>query len=419
MQQQAPARIDQLEIKETIFFTVLLEAGHRRLGRFGVAGSALAAQLAQAHALAQAVHEWRGQTPRLDSAGLQDVFKLAGVAHEIQIAFAHGRDFTVNALKQHLLGVTPGNAVSKGLAQCGGFCVAGKGLVNLKQSRALAAFGLTWRAYFVEWANLPDLFPAWDVGFTRVAEQLAAADDGVRTYITPRGREHPTLGYLLEESPDTPIPQGFDGRICVRVATDVPARYYFLVNEDFRAESLLTPIYPDSRVTTTVVDTTGSPWARRLEQPAGGAVVFPQMQPQFTALDDGIDLLGHQLFPPAGMAASGTFYTRLYWRVSAPPAANYTAFAHLLQRNATGDLVSLAGADRPPGDGSCPTTQWLAGEVVIDELQFALPEGLPAASDAEYYVEIGFYTANDGRRLDIPDNAEDRILLGPLTLPKP
>ena len=282
-----------------------------------------------------------------------------------------------------------------------------------------ASFGLTWRAYFVEWANLPDLFPAWDVGFTRVAEQLAAADDGVRTYITPRGREHPTLGYLLEESPDTPIPQGFDGRICVRVATDVPARYYILDKEDFRTESLLTGIYPQATVTTSVVETAGTVWARRLEQPAGGGVVFPEMQPQPVPLSDGIDLLGHQLFPPAGMAAGGTFYTRLYWQVSAPPAANYTAFAHLLRRNEAGDLAQLAGTDRPPGDGSCPTSEWLPGEVIVDEMQFSLPEGLPAASNAEYYVEIGFYTPIDGRRLDIPDNAEDRILLGPLTLPKP
>ena len=282
-----------------------------------------------------------------------------------------------------------------------------------------ASFGLTWRAYFVEWANLPDLFPAWDVGFTRVAELLAAADDGVRTYITPRGREHPTLGYLLEESPDTPIPQGFDGRICVCVATDVPARYYILDKEDFRTESLLTGIYPQATVTTSVVETAGTVWARRLEQPAGGGVVFPEMQPQPVPLSDGIDLLGHQLFPPAGMAAGGTFYTRLYWQVSAPPAANYTAFAHLLRRNEAGDLVQLAGTDRPPGDGSCPTSEWLPGEVIVDEMQFSLPEGLPAASNAEYYVEIGFYTPIDGRRLDIPDNAEDRILLGPLTLPKP
>jgi hypothetical protein len=276
-----------------------------------------------------------------------------------------------------------------------------------------ASFGLTWRAYFDEWANLPDLFPAWDVGFTRVAEQLAAADDGVRTYMTPRGREHPTLGYLLEEHPGTPLPQGFDGRICVRVATDVPARYIILDKEDFRSESLLTGIYPQATVTTSVIETSGTVWARRLEQPAGGGVVFPEMESQPVPLGDGIDLLGHQLFPPAGMAAGATFYTRLYWQVSDSPTADYTAFAQLLQRNEAGDLVWLAGADRPPGDGSCPTTEWLPGEVVIDELQFALPADLPAG---DLFVAVGFYTPADGKRLTIPTTSDDQILIGPLSL---
>ncbi len=276
-----------------------------------------------------------------------------------------------------------------------------------------ASFGLTWRAYFDEWANLPDLFPAWDVGFTRVAEQLAAADDGVRTYMTPRGREHPTLGYLLEEHPGTPLPQGFDGRICVRVATDVPARYIILDKEDFRSESLLTGIYPQATVTTSVIETSGTVWARRLEQPAGGGVVFPEMESQPVPLGDGIDLLGHQLFPPAGMAAGATFYTRLYWQVSDSPTADYTAFAQLLQRNEAGDLVWLAGADRPPGDGSCPTTEWLPGEVVIDELQFALPADLPAG---DLFVAVGFYTPADGKRLTIPTTSDDQILIGPLSV---
>ncbi len=275
-----------------------------------------------------------------------------------------------------------------------------------------ASFGLTWRAYFVEWAGLPDLFPAWDVGFTRVAEQIAADDDGVRTYITPRGREHPTLAYLLEDHPDTPQPTGFDGRICVRVATDIPARYYVLVNEDFRTESLLTAIYPTGVKSTPVVDANGAPWANRIDQPADGAVVFPEMQPQPAALSDGIALLGHQLFPPAGMRAGDTFYTRLYWRVSATPTANYTAFAHLLVRNENGDLVQVAGADRPPGEGSCPTTEWLPGEVVIDELQFVLPADVSAGN---LFVAVGFYTPADQQRLSVPGTADNQVLIGPLT----
>ncbi len=275
----------------------------------------------------------------------------------------------------------------------------------------VASFGLTWRAYFVEWANLPDLFPAWDVGFTQVAEQMAAADDGVRIYMTPRGREHPTLAYFLEEHPEIPLPQGFDGRTCVRVATDVAARYYTLVNEDFRTEGLLTAIYPQAVETTSVVETNGSLWAKRIEQPAGGTVVFSEMQPQPAVLSDGIALLGHQLFPPAGMKEGDTFYTRLYWQVDAAPANNYTAFAHLLWRDSGGEWVQLAGADRPPGEGSCPTSEWLPGEVVIDELQFALPPDVPSG---DIFITVGFYSPIDQKRLMVAGTMDNQVLVGPI-----
>ncbi len=240
------------------------------------------------------------------------------------------------------------------------------------------SIGLTGRAYFVEWAALPDLFPAWDVGFTQVAEQLVAADDGVRTYITPRGQDEPTLAYLLADHPETPRPEGFDGRICVRVATDVPARYYILDKEDFRTGNLLATIYPDSPITPAVIETNGTIWATRLDQPAGrrGHLSRDAAPSHGVGRWDWAD--GLSTLPPAGLEAGGTFYTRLYWQVSTQPAADYTAFAHLLWRNQAGDLVWLAGADRPPGDGSCPTQAWLPGEVVIDELQFPLPTDLPA-----------------------------------------
>jgi len=206
-------------------------------------------------------------------------------------------------------------------------------------------------------------------------------------------------------------PQGYDGRVCVRVATERPAVYFVLSALDARGEPLLTSYLPQSSVRTVARDASDMVWARAIEQPAGGAVVFPEMQPMAVALDDGIALLGYRLFPPAEMAAGATFYTRLFWQVSASPSADYTAFAHLLRRNEAGELVQLAGADRPPGDGSCPTSQWLPGEVVVDELQFALPADLPAE---ELFVAVGFYRAADQQRLTVLGSPENQMLIGPI-----
>lgn len=277
----------------------------------------------------------------------------------------------------------------------------------------IAAVVLNWRAYFVTWASLPDLFPAWDVGFTRIAEQIVENDQGVRVYISPRGQDHPTLAYLLEQHANAPMPEGFDGRICMRVATDVPAHYYFLDNEDFRGKPLIGSYFPDASLSTTVYDVTGAPWADKLEQPAGGRVTFPEMIPRSAQLGDGIDLRGYWLYPEEGIRAGERLYTRLYWGVSERPHLDYTAFSHLVHIDPNGTTTQIAGADRPPGEGTCPTVDWLPGEVVIDELQFVVPDSL-SDRDGQYYLEIGFYTPQDGRRLDVPDNVEDHVLIGPL-----
>jgi hypothetical protein len=234
--------------------------------------------------------------------------------------------------------------------------------------------------------------------------------------MSPRGNEHPTLAYLLEDHPQVAMPEGFDGRICVRVATEGAARYYILTNEDFRGLPLLQSYLPDHHTEVVARDTRGEPWASRIRAPAGGTVAFPEMVPQPVPFGDGIGLLGYWLSLPE-LAAGDRLYVRLFWEVSAPPVHDYTAFVHLIWMDAGGASTQVAGSDAPPGNGSCPTGGWLPGEVVVDELQFVLPEDFPdphRPSHAVYYLEVGLYTPADGRRLDVPANAEDRVLIGPL-----
>jgi 4-amino-4-deoxy-L-arabinose transferase-like glycosyltransferase len=271
---------------------------------------------------------------------------------------------------------------------------------------------LTWRAYFVTWANSSALFPAWDVGFTQLAGEIAAHNGEMRVYISPRGDEHPTVLYLLKQHPHVTPPEGFDGRICARVATDRPVLYYFLDNEDFRGEALLTAYYPDASTAEAIVDPAGVSWATRLEQPQGGAVIFPEMIAHEEGLGNSINFLGYWLYPEDGIRPGEQLYTRLFWQVTEQPSTGYTAFVHLVHRDENGNSTQGAGADRPPGKGSCPTNEWLPGEVVVDELQFTVPAELSDAG--EYYLEVGLYTPSEGRRLDIAGSAEDRILLGPL-----
>jgi hypothetical protein len=284
--------------------------------------------------------------------------------------------------------------------------------LSLGSALILASILITWRAYFGTWAGLPDLFPAWDVGFTQLAREIVARNGEMRVYISPRGDKHPTILYLLKQHPHVPPPEGFNGRICARVATDLSARYYFLDNEDFRGEALLTAYYPNASTAAAIADPVGVSWATRLEQPKGGTLVFPEMIAQEKRLGDGIDFLGYWLYPEDSIRPGELLYTRLFWQVTEQPTSQYTAFVHLVHRDEDGNSTQIAGADRPPGEGSCPTDEWLPGEVVVDELQFAIPAELSEAG--EYYLELGLYTPADGQRLDVVGNVEGRILIGPL-----
>lgn len=287
------------------------------------------------------------------------------------------------------------------------FAVVGSGAL-------LLAVALSVRVYFVDWVNHPDSFAAWDTGQTQVAEdilQLRAADPSLRIYAGSSLLENPAVRYLLSAVGVGDYPQGFDGQACVRVATDRPAAYYVMSTLDFRSEPLLASYLPQSQARDVVWDASGAVWARVVEQPLGGAVDFREMSPLSTALDDGIELAGYQLFPATALLPGEIFYTRLFWQVSASPSADYTAFAHLLRRNEKGDLIRLTGADQLPGHGACPTRSWLPGEIVVDELQFVLPADLPAG---ELFVAVGLYTPEDQQRLTVPGSPDNQVLIGPI-----
>lgn len=269
---------------------------------------------------------------------------------------------------------------------------------------------LSQRAYFTQWATRPDLGIAWDVGFTELAGVLADYDSNDRVYLDPRGADHPTVRYLLLNDPDPAALQGFDGRVCVRVATDRPATYIVLAQEDARGANLLQSYLPAANAQPLLRDAAGETWALSLEQPANAPVAFPEMTTQPTDLSDGIQLAGYWLSQEA-LQAGQRLYVRLFWGAAAAPQKNYTAFAHLLRSDGAGGFLNLAGADRPPGNGSCPTNEWLPGEMIVDELEFVLPDAL---ASGEYYLEVGFYDPSSGQRLEVPGDPASRVLIGPL-----
>ncbi len=276
----------------------------------------------------------------------------------------------------------------------------------------LAAALLTWRA-FAAWSASPDLFFARDMGFVQLAQTLAADATANPVYLSPRGADHPTLRYLLLADETPPNLRGFDGRLCLRIAPG-PARYLFLDAEDFRGPGLIQSYLPDSTTRTLIVDPNDRSWASEVRQPATGRAQFPERIPHPVPLadeasDDRLAFLGYWL-SETRLAPDSRLYIRLFWQAQSRPSRNYTTFVHLLATQPDGSLSRVAGVDAPPGGGSCPTSDWQPGEIVVDELQLVLPADLPEPS---YRLAIGFYDPANGQRLPIPNHPADQIVLGP------
>ncbi len=285
---------------------------------------------------------------------------------------------------------------------------AGLGLVGIGSA-------LTWHAFFLQWSPSPLLFYARDVGFLQLSplvEQYAA--ENMRVYISPRGKNHPTLQYArLSTTGRWPSPlQGFDGRVCVRVSSKTSAAYLFILPEDFRGPDLLASYLPQSSASIVIRDRENKPWALARIQKEDGQVQFPEMTPYPVVLDDGIELLGYWL-SQSELTPADRLYVRLFWKAKHSPQKDYTAFVHLITDDGQSQSM-VAGADGKPGNGSCATTTWLPGEVVVDEKELVVPAKAGQNASATYFLEIGFYVLETGERLSIPEHPDNRILIGPL-----
>ena len=158
-------------------------------------------------------------------------------------------------------------------------------------------------------------------------------------------------------------------------------------------------------------------------EPASGIVgdvtIVPSvhLDPQALSLktSDGVyggtlRLLGYA-FPTQLTAGASTLEVTLLWEALAPPAAEYTAFVHLL--DASGRQV--AGADLPPAEGRFPTDRWQPGDRSLSTFTLSLPSDLPSG---RYDMRVGLYEAGGPGVPRLPVTAgslptrDDTIFLG-------
>jgi len=202
------------------------------------------------------------------------------------------------------------------------------------------------------------------------------------TVITPGAPEYPPSTWRAGES----------YRIPARLATEpsLPGGTYTL------AASILPAGRTPVRVEVATLEISGRP---RLLKPPTIAL------PAVAHFDDSVRLMGVNAPATLTIGSNATVSVELVWQPLGTESRNLVRFTQLLDANGT----LVAQQDTIPCDGECPTTSWLAGEYLVDEVTLRTPATLTAG---EYRLITGWYDAEtqvrlnavDGDDTPLPDN---------------
>lgn len=228
----------------------------------------------------------------------------------------------------------------------------------------------TARDYFGRYAAHPDLardfyLPDWQLG------QFAAAQPPqTDLYLTPTQEELATIYFALQDPARLRNYSGAAGLI----PAGRPQRpaLYLLRPPETAALAHLQAFFPDG-----VTDAAQSNFI-----PFTVPAAAPRLPDNAPAAPPATFAGRVALRAWTAARAGDQLRVTLYWEALAPVARDYTAFVHVL--DAGGNLV--AQQDRPPA--GYPTSDWRPGEIVVDTYVVDLP---PAAADATYRLETGFY----------------------------
>jgi len=113
--------------------------------------------------------------------------------------------------------------------------------------------------------------------------------------------------------------------------------------------------------------------------------------------EDSVRLLGTNL----SVSAAG-IKLKTQWQALRPMTASYKIFVHFA--DTSGHIISQL--DMPPQQGAAPTTSWVPGEIIEDELTLAIPTELPPGP---YRLVIGLYDEKTGQRLRV--GQQDHVIL--------
>jgi len=273
----------------------------------------------------------------------------------------------------------------------------------------------TYRDYFVVWAADPDLPAHFQADYRAIGEFIGGLDAAQPVWLSPFPADHPVIQLHAGLRPDL---RGYNGRFCLPYADPIGAdgaTYVIVPGLQDSSLALLQAMYPNGQtVEGPFRPGSDRPYYRAFHAPAGAAPAVGPAVPLPATWEDGIELLGYTL---EGTAAPGkTLTVTLFYRATAAPAANYTAFVHLLGPAKADGSPLWAQVDSEPCGGGLPTGKWRAGDVVRDVVTLTIPAD---AAAGEYRLMTGFYSWPDLVRATVVEDGGDVVELTAFQMPTP
>jgi 4-amino-4-deoxy-L-arabinose transferase-like glycosyltransferase len=247
---------------------------------------------------------------------------------------------------------------------------------------------ITYRDYFFRWGNNSALAGHFQFDHLQagLAAGAAAAEDLV--FISPFDAAHPSIQLNSGRHPNL---RSYDGHTCLVIPAvhDSGTRYVIVPGPLERSLERLAQIYPEGEVKQ------GTMRADRLEPYYYQFDVAAGVEPQTAMLatrpagfvwGEAIGLRGYNV----DVLADEIVVTLVY-EALVDGNQNYTAYVQLLgpPNPALDGEIIWGQADSEPCLGAAPTGAWRAGDVILDEVHFAISEEREPGS---YQVVTGFYS---------------------------
>jgi len=274
---------------------------------------------------------------------------------------------------------------------------------------------MTYRDYFVIWAQNPNLFTHFEVGLSAIGKYIGELPPEEQIYLSPALQEHPSIVLHSNQRQDV---KGYNGRVCLvlppRAAHDTT--YIIVPGDDKNSLDLLREYFPQGEITDEGPLHYQQPYFLAYRVPAGTKVQVEPSHRLEANWDNKIGLLGYDLDTPTHKYEAGeTIHLTLYYQGLSKMMKAYTVFTHLLgPYNPATDGPLWGQDDSEPCRRSYPTLSWDVGEIVIDRFTISIPTEAPPGN---YELSVGFYQWPTLEHLPVLDTggqiaADNGIIVG-------